>query len=173
MVMRARLLTLLRVGALSAVVATALAGPARAQTQPAIGSDSAAVLAVVQRLFDAMAQRDTVAARALLMPGSRFVSLRTSGPTAVPRQQTDTAFLRSLATGREKLHERMWNPIVRVHGQLAEVWTPYDFHIDGRFSHCGVDSFTLMKIANVWQLVTIVYTVEPTGCAPSPLGPPK
>lgn len=143
--------------------------PASAQV---VLSDSAAVLDVVQRLFDAMARRDTTAARALLAPGSRFISMRLGSTTAV-RHQTDTAFLRSLATGQSRMLERMWNPQVRTHGPLAEVWTPYDFHVDGRFTHCGVDSFNLMRMASGWQLVTIVYTVEQTGCAPSPLGPPK
>src|SRR5688500_13681294 len=38
--------------------------------------DEAAVLAAVQRLFDAMASRDTAAARALMVRGTQFVSVR-------------------------------------------------------------------------------------------------
>jgi hypothetical protein len=147
--------------------------PTAAAAQAAAAPDSAAVLAVVQRLFDAMAKRDTAAARALLLPGSRLVSLRTASPATQPRQQTDTAFLRSLATGTDQLLERMWNPVVSIHGSLANVWAPYDFHIGGRFSHCGVDNFVLVRNANGWQLASVTYTVETAGCAPSPLGPPK
>ena len=158
-----------------AVLAAAItaAVPTAARAQAVATSDTAAVLAVVQRLFDAMAKRDTAAARTLLLPGSRLISLRTASPAAQPRQQTDTAFLRSLATGSERLLERMWNPVVSIHGSLANVWTPYDFHIDGRFSHCGVDNFVLVRNANAWQLASVTYTVETAGCAPSPLGPPK
>jgi hypothetical protein len=145
----------------------AFAAPARAQTAP---GDTAAVVGAVQRLFDAMASRDTAAARALMLPGASFVSHRGSG---MPRRQSDSAFLVSLATGREKLLERMWAPAVRIHGPLAEVWAPYDFHIDGAFSHCGVDAFTLLRTDSGWRISSIVYTVERTGCPPSPLGPPK
>ena len=73
----------------------------------------------------------------------------------------------------EALLERMWNPAVRVHGGLADLWAPYDFHQGGRFSHCGVDSFSLVRGPNGWLVASITYTVEQTGCAPSPLGPPK
>ena len=145
--------------------------PASAQSSPA--SDSAAVVAVVQRLLDAMASRDTATARALLVPGSRVISLRPGSANATPRVQTDSAFIRSLAAPREALLERMWSPAVRIHAGLAELWAPYDFHLGGRFSHCGVDSFTLMRGASGWQIVGIAYTVETAGCAPSPLGPPK
>lgn len=154
-------------------VMTLLALPTSASAQAASASDSAAVISVVQRLFDAMATRDTVAARALLLPGARVVSIRSGAATTMPRVQSDTAFVRSLGSARDALIERMWNPQVRVHGSLAELWTPYDFHLGGRFSHCGVDSFTLVRGPNGWLIAGIAYTVEPTGCAPSPLGPPK
>lgn len=174
----------LLVGALSVLLACASAGNASAQssataTAAASSADGAAVAAAVQRLFDAMARRDTIAARAILLPGSQFISVRTDAPAAqsaqvvAPGRQSDTTFLRSLAVGRERLLERFWKPVVHVHGSLAEVWTPYDFHIDGKFSHCGIDSFSLVRTASGWQIAGIVYTVETTGCAPSPLGPPK
>jgi hypothetical protein len=67
----------------------------------------------------------------------------------------------------------MWTPAVHVHGAIAVVWAPYDFHIDGKFSHCGVDTFSLVRTATGWQISGISYTVEPTGCAASPLGPPR
>ena len=146
---------------------------ANPQAQSAPVSDSAAVIAVVQRLFDAMATRDTTTARALMLPNSRVISVR-SGPNGLSvRVQSDSAFIRSLAAAREALLERMWNPAVRVHGGLADLGAPYDFHQGGRFSHCGVDSFSLVRGPNGWLVASITYTLEQTGCAPSPLGPPK
>ncbi len=144
------------------------------------GADT--VLAAVQRLFDAMAARDTSAARALLLPGARFRALRrdTAGaavdtapaPPAQPAAQSDTAFLRRLATRRERLLERIWSPAVRVEGPLATVWAAYDLHVDGRWSHCGVDAVTLIRSGAGWRVSGIDYTVQRRGCVPSPLGPP-
>jgi hypothetical protein len=108
-----------------------------------------------------------------MIPGSRVISVRLSSGGRAWRVQSDSAFIRSLASGNDALLERMWNPLVRVHGALAELWAPYDFHLGRRFSHCGVDSFTLIRGADGWQVASIAYTVEPTGCSPSPLGPPK
>jgi hypothetical protein len=143
-----------------------LGTPAAARAQ----SDSAAVTAVAQRLLDAINQRDATVARSVLAPGAQFMSTRAG---AAPRRQSDSSFVQSLATTNARYLERMWSPVVRVKGAIADVWAPYDFHIDGKFSHCGVDTFTLLKGPSGWQIVSVVYTVEPTGCAPSPLGPPK
>jgi hypothetical protein len=81
--------------------------------------------------------------------------------------------LRTITQGRERLLERMWTPVVRVQGAIATLWTPYDFHVDGRFSHCGVDTATLLRTGGGWRIAALVYTVQRTGCAPSPLGPPS
>lgn len=160
----------------AALASLLMAVPLRAQGTPApasgAGADSAAVLRAVQRLFDAMLARDTAAARALLLPGARMISVR--GDTAVARARTqgDTAFIAMLATGKERLLERFWQPVVHVQGPIASVWTPYDFHIDGSFSHCGIDVVSLVKVGDAWRIATITWTVQRRGCAPSPLGPP-
>ena len=140
----------------------------RAQTAPA----DPTVVAVVQRLFDAMAAHDTAAARSLLLPGTRFVSISNDTGPGIPRIQGDSAFLRMLATRTDRLLERMWSPVVQVQGRIATVWTPYDFHIGGRFSHCGIDAVTLLRTDAGWRIAGLLYTVQRTGCAPSPLGPP-
>ena len=153
------------------VVALAFSGRAGAQATGA--ADSAAIVAAVNGLFNAMAKRDTTAARAVLMPGSQFISIRSGAESTTPRRQTDSTFLRSLAGGGQRLLERMWTPTVHVHGPIAVLWAPYDFHIDGKFSHCGVDTFSLARTTTGWQISGISYTVEQTGCAASPLGPPQ
>jgi hypothetical protein len=148
--------------------------PTTLAAQAPARSDSAAVLETVQRLFDGMARRDTTALRALLVPGTQFVAIRTDAADAPPAAQSDTAFLRLIAEGsRGTLLERFWQPIVQIHGPLASVWTPYDFHVDGTRSHCGIDAFTLVRTARGWQIAGIAYTVERRGCVESPLGPPR
>jgi hypothetical protein len=135
-------------------------------------SEEKAVLAVVQRFFDAMAARDDAAARAILIPEGRLFSIREKGDQVTVAGSSHPEFAERLRTGSEALLERMWNPKVLIHGRMAVVWTRYDFHRDRKFSHCGVDSFSLIKTSAGWKIAGAVYTVEPTGCEASPLGPP-
>jgi uncharacterized protein (TIGR02246 family) len=132
----------------------------------AAAPDETQVLAVVERLFAALAARDADAAARLLEKDGLFTRVTPDGAVGV---QTHADFLKNLAAGREKYRERIWNPKVLVRGRLALVWAPYDFHIDGRFSHCGVDSFQLVRGSEGWKISGAAYTIETKGCPPSPL----
>lgn len=157
--------------ALPALALLLAASPLAAQTR----ADTAAVVAAAQRVLDGINARDTSIARASLVPGTQFVSWR-GDTTAVARVrvQVDSSFVRLLGDPKTPpLLERIWNPTVLIRGTMATVWAPYDFHIAGKFSHCGVDVFQLVRLAEGWKVAALSYTVEPTGCAPSPLGPPR
>lgn len=145
---------------------------ASASQAAAQGGDSAAVVAVAQAALRAISTRDSAAARRVMLPGATLMAVNApDDPAMSPRVQSDTGFYVSLGTSKQRLTERMWAPTVIPHGTIAEVHAPYDFHIDGRFSHCGTDVFTLVRAKGEWRIASIVYTVQRTGCAPSPLGP--
>lgn len=143
--------------------------PAAAQTRSA---DSAAVVATVQRLFDALERRDTAAMRALVLHGVPFVAIRGDTVVTAPRVVSDTAFRRMLGARRDRPLERMWSPEVRVEGSLATLFAPHDFHVDGRWTHCGWETLTLVRVRTEWRVSAFTYTVQRRGCTPSPLGPP-
>jgi hypothetical protein len=63
--------------------------------------------------------------------------------------------------------ERIWDPETHLDGELAVVWAPYDFRVEGRFSHCGVDAFTLARGADGWKILSISYTLRSEGCVSS------
>ena len=158
--------------ALVLVAVVLLALPAGAQSAAGASADEAAVVAAVQKFFDAIAARDLDAARTVLLPEGRDHSVRERPEGPIIRSFTNEDFVERLATGTEHWLERMWEPKVMIHGRIAVLWAPYDFHRDAEFSHCGVDAFTLVKTETGWKISGGVYTVETEGCAPSPLGPP-
>jgi hypothetical protein len=63
------------------------------------------------------------------------------------------------------LRERFWAPTVLVRGGIAVVWAPYEFWIDGKTSHCGVDAFNFIKVDDEWRIANAMWTVEPDACA--------
>jgi hypothetical protein len=138
----------------------------------AAGREEDAVLSIVQQFFDVLESRDVEAGAGLVAPEVRFFSTREKDGESVVRTSGRDEFLASLASGEEALLERMWDPEVRIRGRIAMVWTLYDFHRDGEFSHCGVDAFSLVKTEAGWQIVSCIYTVEPAGCPANPGGPP-
>ena len=157
----------MRVALITIVIATA-AATANAQST----ADRAAVLEAVQRFFDTMTARDVEGARAVLVPQGRFHVIDTVKPGSEPRSFSNEEYFAQLQASKQTMRERIWNPEVRVHGSIATVWTPYDFWIDGKLSHCGVDAFDLIKSGEGWKIAGGAYTIE-HNCPPSPLGPLK
>lgn len=73
-----------------------------------------------------------------------------------------------------KITERAFDTRVLVAGPIATAWAPYDLYIDNKWSHCGVDVFTLLKTGGTWKIATLVWSVEqPPACKQHPGGPPK
>jgi hypothetical protein len=57
--------------------------------------------------------------------------------------------------------------------RVAQVWMPYDLYVGNQWSHCGVDTFTLMKREGRWRVAALIYTIEqPPACRKHPAGPP-
>ncbi len=133
------------------------------------------VLRTGQAVFDAMARRDTVELKRLVHPAAQLIATAGTGDSAVASVSTRPQFLSQVATMAEVPLERMWNPEVRISGGVATIWTPYDFHVGSTWSHCGIDSFQLVRTGAGWQVTSIVYTVvRPAArCQPNPNGPPR
>jgi hypothetical protein len=142
------------------------AAPSHAQSS----ADRDAVLAALQVFFDTMTARDVEGARGILVPQGRFHVMDLVKPKGEPRSLANEEYLALLQSSKQTMRERIWNPDVRVHGPIASVWTPYDFWIDGKLSHCGVDAFELIKTTDGWKVAGGAYTIE-KNCPPSPLGP--
>lgn len=130
------------------------------------------VLAVVQRFLDALAARDTAACRATLAAEGQLQAMNDGpkGPTMSFRLLGD--FADRLSTWKEPALERIWNPTVLIQGRLATVWAPYDFHRDGKFTHSGIDVFTLMRAGDDWKIVSLAFTMQPNVPSQHPAGPP-
>jgi hypothetical protein len=152
-------------------IALAVATGPKVLAAQATARDS--VVAVVNEFFRAMEKNDSAAASRTVHGQGTSYSFRVRGDSSTMRVEGLSQFPSMLARNQRKYIERMWEPTVHVHGPIAVVWTPYDFHIDGKFSHCGVDAFTVARLADGWRIVNITYTTEQTGCKPSPLGPVK
>lgn len=152
-----------------ALLTTAMAG---ALVNGQVSADREAVLKTVQAFFDTMSAKDVDGARQILMPQGRFhaMSIRDGKPDT--RAFSNEEYFSVLQSEKRTLRERMWNPEVRVHGLIATVWTPYDFWIDGKFSHCGIDAFDLIRTEEGWKIAGGTYTID-SKCEPSPLGPLK
>jgi hypothetical protein len=154
------------VGLALALAAAPLApAAARAQTATPAPADTAAVLAVVRGLFDAMRAGDSAGVRASFAPEALLGTTRERAGTPVFQRDTLDKFVRAVGTPHPDVwDERLRTTAVRIDGPLAAVWTEYGFYAGTRFSHCGVNAFQLARTAAGWRIVALVDTRQRTGC---------
>ena len=126
--------------------------------------------AVAQKLFDAMHTHDAAAAGALFLPGSTLSSVDAAGKTSVTPFEK---FVERIGTSQKGWLERIWNTKVLEHGSIAVVWADYDFYLDGKFSHCGIDAFHMLKTETGWKIAAVSDSRLTSGCEQNPAGTPK
>ena len=148
----------------AAACVTALGRPAEAHAQTTAPDERAAVIAVVDRLWEAMRTRDTAMARSVFDSSAMLSRVVTRNGEARVQLTPVSAFIDALGRATESWNERMLNPEVRIDGPLATVWTEYDFLLGTQFSHCGVDAFQLLKTSAGWKVVALADTARRDGC---------
>jgi len=92
-----------------------------------------AVLAPIHEMFDGMAHRNAAEIKASWLPGGVLV-LDQEGNLS---QITMENFANRVASGTTHIEERIYDPQVHIDHDLAVVWAPFNFFIDGKLDHCG------------------------------------
>jgi ketosteroid isomerase-like protein len=154
---------------LACATGLALLPVAVASQEPA---EHAAVTAVADSALAAITRGDMTALSDLMLPEA--VLFPTSTRDGVTRYRVRTREEQRTSPSRAAITERGFRPEVRVNGPVAMVWYPYDLYIDGKWSHCGVDVFTLIRSDGRWRIATMTWSAEqPPVCEKHPDGPPK
>lgn len=128
-------------------------------------SDEGAVLAPINALFAGLAARDSAAILAQLRSdGGATVANEKADGTRTIRHMSWAEFAAGIKPGPEKYEERITNPAIEIDGDIAMVWAPYTFLLDGKAHHCGIDHFDLVREAGAWKIVNITWSQRTTGC---------
>src|ERR1041384_8416417 len=143
---------------LAAIAAAFLINSLRAATpisaEPS-AKEAQAVMAPIKEMFDGMAKRDAAAIKNPLLPGGGLVLMRDGKPT----QMTFDAFAEAVGKpGKSQIEERIHDPLVRIDNDLAMVWAPFDFLVDGKVDHCGTDLFNLVRADGKWLIANVADT---------------
>jgi Putative lumazine-binding len=113
------------------------------------------VLAPITAMFEGMAKRDAAAIKKPLLPGGAMVLMRDGKPT----QMTFDAFADLVGKpGKAQIEERIHDPLVRIDNDLAVVWAPFEFLVDGKVDHCGTDLFNLVRADGKWLIASVADT---------------
>jgi hypothetical protein len=136
---------------------------AHAQKAPA---ENEAVQQTVTAFFDGMRRGDSTAVRRTLAPAAIFHGFG-GQPGQPPTLEIESinGFLKAVGTPHPAIwDERVQFERVLIDANLASVWAPYEFYLGSKFSHCGYDSFQLVKLADGWKIAHIIDTRRKGKC---------
>jgi hypothetical protein len=122
---------------------------------------------VVKEMLLAISTNDLEKAKYHVLEEGRVFRVRRDGMGF----RSNSEFFKQTGDQTTDYFERMWDPIIMYRGDLAMAWTTYDFHLNGKFSHCGAESFTLTRVDGRWMVMDWAYTANELENCNSPLGP--
>lgn len=130
-------------------------------------TEKLAVQKTIETFFEGFHQQDSIAIKATV---ANEVLLQTIAKDSVGndfvRTEDFSKFIKSIVGIPEtmKFKETIKSYSIQVDGPMANAWTAYEFHVNDKFSHCGVNSFQLVKQEDKWKIIYLIDTRRKEGC---------
>lgn len=119
-------------------------------------TENDAIKESVENLFAGMKNADTVMIKSVFADNAILQTITKSDAVKTEKLQD---FLSSFSKlSKNDADEKIKFEAIHVDGNLASVFTPYEFYYKGKFSHCGANSFQMVKQNNVWKIQYLIDT---------------
>ena len=130
-------------------------------------SDEAKVQKTIEAFFDGFHKQDSLLIKQTVSDGiiAQTIGKKKDGTTAL-RTEDFGKFLISIVSIPDTVNfqEKILSFNIQVDGAMANAWTPYEFWYNDAFSHCGVNSFQLLKDGEDWKIIYLIDTRRKKGC---------
>ena len=114
----------------------------------------------ITTFFEGFHSRDTLRMQSVFAKEMVLHSVAEKKEGAVLSVESATQLCKSIANIPKdfKFEEKLLSWKIQVDGSMAHVWTPYEFYINGKLSHTGVNSFQLFKGKDGWKITYCIDT---------------
>ena len=122
-------------------------------------TSSAQVKNVISTFFDGLHKGDSTLLKSTLHKNIKIQTTFTNkkGEKQL-RTQSKENLLKGVASKKpsDEYFEKLLSYTIKIDGNLASVWTPYEFYLNGKFLHCGANSFQLFHNNGKWEIIYLV-----------------
>lgn len=118
-----------------------------------------AIKKVITTFFEGLHKGDSTVIKKTIHPEIKIQTTFTNKKgEKLLRTQTKEALLKGIANKKatDVYFEKLLSYTIKIDGNLASVWTPYEFYLNTNFSHCGANSFQLFNDGNAWKIIFLV-----------------
>ena len=115
----------------------------------------------IESFFEGFHQRDSTKIK--LVCSNKMILQSISESAVKGNKLSDESvkeFYKSIASipSSMKFQEKILSYTIQIDGAMAHVWTPYEFYLNEKFSHSGVNAFTLFKEKDSWKIIYLIDT---------------
>lgn len=115
----------------------------------------------IEYFFEGFHQKDTIKIKSVCADNIILQSISES-LTKGNKLSDETAkeFYKSIASipSSMKFQEKILSYTIQIDGTMAHVWAPYEFYLNDKLSHTGVNTFTLFKEKDSWKIIYLIDT---------------
>lgn len=129
--------------------------------------DKAAVKEVVETFFEGFHKQDSVLMKSVLADD---VVLQTTGRNKEGKTLFRNEKIEKLITSITSIpdsvafQEKLTSWSIQVDRTMANAWVGYEFWLNGKFSHCGINSFQMVNFDGDWKIIYLIDTRGRAGC---------
>lgn len=130
-------------------------------------SEKEAVQKTIESFFDGFHKQDSVHIKSLVREGTVLQTIGMNRQGQITLKTDDfSAFLKGIVSIPEtmKFEEKIKSYNIQVDGAMANAWTEYEFWVNDKMSHCGVNSFQLYNDGSGWKVIYLIDTRRQEGC---------
>jgi hypothetical protein len=130
--------------------------------QNQINKDEDQIKSVILKTFSAMKSVDSVALKSCFTEKALLHISQVRPEGNIVREVSIANFVQNVMSRKPgDMDERVlsWGPILIDH-EIATAWVPYEFYLNGKFSHKGVDAFILVKVGEEYKIQTLLYNMQ-------------
>ena len=114
----------------------------------------------IETFFEGFHHRDTILLHQVCADKLILQSIEENANGNKLTEEPQKFFYRSIASMPQtlKYNEQILGYAIQVDGSMGHAWTPYEFYLNGKLSHKGVNAFTLFKEKDRWKIIHIIDT---------------
>ena len=121
----------------------------------------------VEGFFEAFHKQDSIAMKSFM---ADKVVLQTTGRNKEGKTQFRTTPIEKLYESIVSIpdsiqfEEKLTSWSIQVDRTMANAWVGYEFWLNGKFSHCGINSFQMVNFDGDWKIIYLIDTRGRAGC---------
>ncbi len=120
-------------------------------------SENVNIKTSIETFFDGFHQKDSLLMRSVLHESFKLESVAVRDNKVSKRDLNGKEFISAVTQRFDSpvWKEKLLSYEIKIDGPLANAWVKYEFWIDNKLSHCGVNSIHLLKDGLKWKIFSI------------------